>query len=70
MIVLFTIAIDYSKFQDIESAPKDGRIIYLMDVDGSIDLATWSLGEWSTEYGNIETPMYWADFHLSRPQQQ
>lgn len=64
--VLFSIKKQMSDFEDIETAPKDGTIIFIMDQFGHIDLACWDHGGWNAEFGVCDEPEMWAKFHIHR----
>jgi len=38
-------------WHDISKAPKDGRIVFVSDDWGHVDLAKWSNEEWTAEIG-------------------
>ena len=49
-----------SPWNDNSKAPKDGRIIFIRDTYGNVDLAKWSDGEWSAEFGACDYPHDYA----------
>lgn len=64
--ILFSVKKQMSDFEDIETAPKDGTIVFIMDQFGHIDLAKWDNGEWNSEFGVCDEPEMWARFHIHR----
>ena len=66
MNILITLSKPIDDFRPIESAPKDGRVIFIMDDDGTVDLAQWSLGEWNAEFGLCRSPSMWSEISIAR----
>ena len=65
MKIIISLEKQLSDFLPIESAPQDGRIIFIMDEDGNVDIAQWSEGEWSSEFGLCNTPSMWAEISIA-----
>ena len=47
-------------WHDIGLAPKDGRIIYVKDLEGNVDLAKYDDYGWTAELGCCSNFIKWA----------
>lgn len=61
----FRTAINDCAWKPIETAPKDGTIIYVADEFDEADLASWSYGEWTCELGCCGTITKWAPLSIN-----
>ena len=50
---------------EIEFAPNDGKIIFIRDDYGIVDLARWSNNEWNAEFGVCGKPTYFAELSIA-----
>ena len=66
MDIIINLSKPISDFAPIETAPKDGSVIFIMDDDGNIDIAEWSLGEWNAEFGVCGNPSMWAEVSICK----
>jgi len=66
MNILISLSKSLSDFAPIDSAPKDGSVIFIMDDDGTVDIAQWSLGEWNAEFGLCQSPSMWAEISIAK----
>lgn len=62
--IVFYRRIPINEFQPIETVPKDGTIIYVMDDFGHVDLAKYDDRGWTAEAGVCSEFTAWARFHL------
>lgn len=53
---VFAIKLPKDHWWPIGQAPKDGRIVFIRDGFGYIDLAKWSNEEWTAEFGVCDEP--------------
>ena len=59
------ISIPDALWSDIYFAPQYGKIIYVSDDDGNVDLARWINGEWTCELGSCSKITKWAPISIT-----
>jgi hypothetical protein len=64
MASTFTLQIPESNWKPMEEAVKDGRLIWIRDDKGDVDLAQWDHGEWNAELGSVDEPVQFADVSI------
>ena len=60
----FSLSIPEAHWKPITDEHKDGRLVWIRDDTGDVDLAQWSCGEWSGELGSVVLPSAVADISL------
>ena len=60
----FTVHIPSASFKPIETAPMDGRIIYVTDAFGRVDLAKHDRYGWDAETGDCSEFTGWSEFSI------
>ena len=43
--------------ENMAAVPKDGSLVWLKLEGGQVDLAKWDRGEWTTEFGLLDSPI-------------
>lgn len=61
---IFEIKISDNLWYPICNAPFDGRIVFVRDAFGHVDLAKWINAEWSAEFGICSEFTHFAIFSL------
>lgn len=57
----FTLSIPESRWEPLSDEIKDGRLVWIRDDNGNVDLAQWDRGEWNAELGSVDSPVQFAD---------
>ncbi len=60
----FTVHIPASAFKPMVTAPMDGRIIYVTDAFGHVDLAKYDRHGWNAETGDCSEFTGWSEFSI------
>lgn len=56
----------YIDWYPITEMPKDGTIVFIKDTEGNVDLAKWSFGEITSEFGLCNDIKYFSELSISR----
>jgi hypothetical protein len=56
----FAVAIPEQLWHHIKQAPRDGRLVFIRDDYGHVDLAKWSNEEWTAEFGVCDEPVHFS----------
>lgn len=56
----FAVSIPEVHWFDIQNAPKTGKVVFIRDGYGAVDLAKWDRGEWNAEFGICGEPTHFS----------
>ena len=61
----FILSIPESQWHAMSDDAKDGRLVWLRDDMGNMDIGQWNHGEWNCELGSIEFPSHYSDVSIA-----
>ena len=61
MSATFTLNIPERYWKPLDDEIKDGRLVWIRDDKGNVDLAQWDHNEWNAELGSVAIPVEFAD---------